>query len=182
MNEKSGSFELLEPSPPEALIPDSWLEPWMIAAAVALLVVVLAVLILKRKKATPIDPLAARRVAHAEAVAALGEIGTVTPRDAALGEIGTVTPRDAAVCSSLILRKYLSAAAGDPALFETHEETISRHDAFKDFSEEARATTSHGFARLASLKYAAELPDAAASEVVAESRGLLETLHHGFRA
>ena len=169
MNEKSGSFELLEPSPPEALIPDSWLEPWMIATAVALLVVVLAVLILKRKKAAPIDPLAARRVAHAEAVAALGEIGTVTPRDAA-------------VRSSLILRKYLSAAAGDPALFETHEETISRHDAFKDFSEEARATTGHGFARLASLKYAAELPDAAASEVVAESRALLETLHHGFQA
>ena len=37
MNEKSGSFELFEPSPPGALVPDSWVEPWMIAAVVALL-------------------------------------------------------------------------------------------------------------------------------------------------
>jgi hypothetical protein len=169
MNEKSGSFELLEPSPPEALVPDSWVEPWTIAAAVALLVVVLVVLIFKRKKAAPLDPLAMRRAAYAEATAALGEIDAVPARDAA-------------VRSSLILRKYLSVAAGDPALFETHEETISRHDALKDFSEEARATAGQGFARLASLKYAAEIPDAAASEIVAESRALLETLHHGFRA
>jgi hypothetical protein len=101
---------------------------------------------------------------------------------AALEEIEAVPARDAAVRSSLILRKYLSAAAGDPALFETHQETISRHDALKGFSEEARATTGRGFARLAALKYAAEIPDAEASEVVAESRALLETLHHGFRA
>lgn len=169
MNEKSGSFELLEPSPPEVLLPDSWVEPWMITAAVALLVVALAVLILKRKKAAPLDPLAMRRTAYAEATAALGEIDAIQARDAA-------------VRSSLILRKYLSVAAGDPALFETHEETISRHDALKDFSEDARAAAGQGFARLASLKYAAEIPDAAASEVVAGSRALLETLHHGFRA
>lgn len=169
MNEKSGSFELLEPSPPGALVPDSWVEPWMIAAAVALLVVALAVLILKRKKPAPINPLATRRAAYAEATAALEKIDAVPARDAA-------------VRASLILRKYISVAAGDPALFETHEETISRHDALKNFSEEARATATHGFARLASLKYAAEIPNAAASEVVAESRALLETLHHGFRA
>lgn len=169
MNEKSGSFELLEPSPPEVLLPDSWVEPWMITAAVALLVVALAVLILKRKKAAPLDPLAMRRTAYAEATAALGEIDAIQARDAA-------------VRSSLILRKYLSVAAGDPALFETHEETISRHDVLKDFSEDARAAAGQGFARLASLKYAAEIPDAAASEVVAGSRALLETLHHGFRA
>lgn len=169
MNEKSGSFELLEPGLPEALVPDSWVEPWMIAAAVALLVVALAVLILKKKKPAPLDPLAIRMAAYEEATAGLGEIDAIPARDAA-------------VRSSLILRKYLSVAAGDPALFETHEETISRHDALKDFSEEARATTCRGFARLASLKYAAEIPDAAASEIVAESRALLETLHHGFRA
>ncbi len=168
MDEKSGSFELLEPSSPEVLVPDSWLEPWMMAVAVALLGVALAVLIFKRKKAAAPDPLATRRAAYAEAAAALQEIGTVPARDAA-------------VRSSLILRQYLSTAAGDPALFETHEETISRHDALKDFSEEARTATSRGFARLAAFKYATEIPDSKSGEVVAESRELLETLHHGFR-
>lgn len=169
MNEKSGSFELLEPSPPEALVPDTWLESWMIAVAIVLVLVVLAFLICKKKRSAPLDPLAIRQAAHAEAVAALENITAGTARDAAIR-------------SSLILRKYLSAAAGDPALFETHEETISRHDALKDFSEEARAAAGRGFTRLASLKYAAEVPDAAASEVAAGSRALLETLHHGFRA
>ena len=169
MNEKSGSFELLEPSTPEALVPDLWLEPWMIAVAVVLVFAVLAIFIFKKKRSAPFDPLAIRQAAHAEAVAALENITTGTARDAAIQ-------------SSLILRKYLSAAAGDPALFETHEETISRHEALKDFSEEARAAAGQGFARLASLKYAAEIPDAAASEVVDESRRLLKTLHHGFRA
>lgn len=169
MNEKSGSFELLEPSPPEVLIPDSWIEPWMIAVSVILVLVVLAILLLKKKKPAPLDPLAMRNAAYAKAAAALAEIDAIQPRDTA-------------VRSSLILRKYLSSAADDPALFETHEETISRHEALKDFSEEARAAASQGFTRLASLKYAAEIPDAAASEVLAESRLLLETLHHGFRA
>ncbi len=169
MNEKSGSFELLEPSPPEALVPDSRFEPWIIATAIALTVVVLAVLILKRKKVSSLDPLAVRKAAYTEAVAVLEEIGTVAAHDAA-------------VRSSLILRKYLSVAAGDPALFETHEETISRHDALKDFSQEARTLVCHGFAKLASVKYTAEVPDATANEVVAESRAMLETLHHGFRA
>ncbi len=169
MNEKSGSFELLEPSTPEALVPDTWLESWMIAVAIVLVLVVLAYLICKKKRSAPSDPLAIRQAAHAEAVATLENITAGTARDAAIQ-------------SSLILRKYLSAAAGDPALFETHEETISRHDALKDFSEEARAAAGRGFARLASLKYAAEIPDAAASEVAAGSRALLETLHHGFRA
>jgi hypothetical protein len=168
MNEKSGSFELLEPSSPEALVPDSWVEPWLLAAAAALLVVVLAILIFKKNKTSAVDPLATRKAAYEEAVAALQEIDAVPARDAA-------------VRSSLILRKYLSAAAGDPALFETHEETISRHDALKDFSEEARAATGQGFARLAALKYAAEIPDVPATQVAAESSSLLETLHREVR-
>ena len=131
MNEKSGNFELLEPVSPESLIPDSWVEPWMIVAAVVLAVALLAVVIFKKKKAVPADPLALRRAAHAEAVAALDKIGAVPAREAA-------------VQSSLILRRYLSVVAGDPALFETHEEYISRHEALKDFSEDARGSAVAG--------------------------------------
>ena len=169
MNEKSGNFELLEPASPESLIPDSWVEPWMIAAAVLLAVALLALVIFKKKKTAAIDPLAIRQAAHAEAAAALDKIGAVPSREAA-------------VLSSLILRRYLSVVAGDPALFETHEEYVSRHEALKHFSEEARGSAGLGFSRLAAMKYAAETPAMATPEVIAGSHTLLETLHHGFRA
>lgn len=169
MNETPGSFELLEPTSPEALVPDSWVEPWMFVVGFVLLGALLMLVIFKKKKAAVVDPRALREAAHTQAVAALGQIEPVPAREAA-------------VQSSLILRHYLAKAAGDPALFETHEETISRHEALKEFSDEAKAAAGRGFGRLASLKYAPEVPDVPASEVIGESRALLETLHHGFRA
>ena len=169
MNEKSGTFELLEPASPETLVPDSWLEPWMIAVAVLLVLALLAVWFFKKKKVAPADPRAIRQAAHAEAAAALARIGAVPAREAA-------------VQSSLILRRYLSVVAGDPALFETHEEYISRHDALKDFSDDARGSAGLGFARLAAIKYAPETPAMATDQVIAGSHTLLEILHQGLRA
>ena len=169
MNEKSGNFELLEPASPESLVPDSLVEPWMIVVAVLLALALLAVVIFKKKKVAPLDPLAVRQVAHAEAAAALATIGAVPAREAA-------------VQSSLILRRYLSVVAGDPALFETHEEYLTRHEALKDFSEDARSSAGLGFARLAAMKYAPESPTMATEQVVAGSHTLLEILHHGIRA
>ncbi|MGL5017497.1 MAG: hypothetical protein ACRDBP_05150 [Luteolibacter sp.] len=169
MNEKSGNFQLQEPPSPEALVPDSPLETWMIVVPILLALIVMAIFLLKKKKKPKADPTQLRNRAFEEATAALDQIGHVPGRDAAIQ-------------SSLIVRKYLSTAAGDPALFETQEETISRHEALKDFSEEARAAAGRGFARLAALKYAAVPPDVEAINVTAESRDLLQTLHHGFRA
>jgi hypothetical protein len=169
MNENSGTFELQEPSSPEALVPDSALEAWMLIIPISLALMVMAFFLLKKKKPQNTNPGLLRNRAFEEAMAALDQIGHVPGRDAAIQ-------------SSLIIRKYLSTAVGDPALFETQEETISRHEALKDFSEEARAAAGCGFARLAALKYAAVPPDVQAINVTAESRDLLQTLHHGFRA
>ncbi len=166
MNEKSGNFELLEPVSPESLVPDSWVEPWMIVVAVLLVIALLAVLIFKKKPVASIDPRAVREAARAEAAAALDLIGSLPARQAA-------------VQASLILRKYLSVAAGDPALFETHEEYISRHEALKNFSEEARESASLGFSSLAAMKYAADTPAMPTSQVISGSHTLLKTLHHG---
>ena len=168
MGETNTGFELKEPAAPEALVPAIGLWPWWLGAALVLAAIVLA-LVLTRRKRKPYDPAAAREAAFAEAAAALGQVAA----DHA---------RDAAVQSSLILRRYLSAAAGDPALFETHEEFVSRHDALQALTPEARQAADRGFARLAALKYAPGTPDAPPAEVVAESRALLETLHHGFAA
>lgn len=170
MKEKPVTYELLEPVSPETLVPHSWVEPWMIIAAVAAFFL-LAGLVwsLTRKKPGPPDPRLAQEAARAEAAAALDKIGEVPPREAA-------------VVSSLILRKYLATAAGDPALFETHEEYIGRHEALKDFSEEARGSATLGFTRLAAIKYSPEDPDMETPQVIAGSRSLLEILHTGLRA
>ena len=166
------NFQLLEAPSPDALVPSSPVETWMIVAVVGALVAIalLVFWIFGKRRTAAADPAVARNVAYQEAVAALDEISP------------TASTRDAAVRSSLITRKYLSTAAGDPALFETHEEYVSRHEALKNFTAEARSAAESGFTRLAALKYSAEVPEVAASHVVSESRNLLETLHSGFRA
>lgn len=158
----------MEPVSPEMLVPDHGLWPWFTAAAVVI-ALGMAVMVYVRRKKPVFDPRAVREAAFADACAALAGVATDDVRDAA-------------VRSSLILRKYLAAAAGDPALFETHEEFVSRHDALQALKADARAATETGFTRLAALKYAPEIPTAVPAEVVAESRALLETLHHGFAA
>ena len=168
MNGKSSNFELVEPIAPEALVPDSRVEAWMILIGVVLIAAVIAAVVRQRRKAGHVSHETIRQAAHTAAVATLEQIRPVHARDAA-------------VQTSLILRRYVATAAGDPALYETHEETITRHEALKEFSESARVAADAGFERLAALKYSPEISETAASEVVADSRTLLETLHHGFR-
>lgn len=169
MNEKSGTFALHEPRSPEELIPASPLEWWMIAVPLGLVLLITAFFFLKKRKQETPNPAELRNRAFQEAAAALDQIGHIPGRDAAIQ-------------SSLIVRRYLSTAAGDPALFETQEETLSRHEALKDFSDDAREAAGRGFARLAALKYAAVSPEAEAVNITAECRDLLKTLHQGFRA
>jgi hypothetical protein len=170
MNEKSGSFEFLEPSAAEALVPSSLFEPWMLGVLIVLaLAVVVTAVILVRKKRLAVDPQAARRAAHAQATSDLAGLANSTPREAA-------------VQCSLTLRKYLSVVANEPALFETHEEYVSRHAALTKFTEEARAAAGVELAKLATLKYTSATPAVRTPEVVASSQALLEILHHGGQA
>jgi len=169
MSEKASGFELMEPASPEALLPDSGLWPWFVAAGIVVALVIILILLLRKKKSSAVNLTKIRDAAFTEAMTALVETRTSDVRDTA-------------VRSSMILRKYLSTAAGDPALFETHEEFVARHDALKALNVEARAATEVGFTRLAALKYAPGTPDTAPESVVAESQALLKTLHHGFAA
>jgi len=166
MNESAAGLELRDSAPPEALLPDHGLWPWWLGAAV-LVMLLAAALVFKRRKPAVFDAEKAREEACREA-------------RAALADTRAADARAAAVQCSLVLRKYLSAAAADPALYETHEEFILRHNALNALTEEARAAAESGFSRLAALKYGPEIPATPAAEVIAESRALLETLHHGF--
>lgn len=167
MNGKLQNLELLESSSPESLLPDSGFSQWWIVAGVALLVLIVVILIVWKRRSPVPGTATLRNAAHADAVA---EFSSITGSDA----------RDAAIQCSLILRKYLSVAAGDPALFETHEEFISRHDALQSLTVESRLAAAAGFTRLATLKYAPKISsDASAEKIIPASRALLETLHHG---
>ena len=167
MDGPTHALELLEPASPEILLPSSGWGPWLAAAALLVVLAGIGWWWWRRRKPPADVPGARRQAAFAEACAALAMIPTTEVREAA-------------VLASLILRRYLSVAAGDPALYETHEEFVARHDALLALAPEVRAATVVGFDRLAALKYAPVIAAAAAVEVIADARALLETLHHGF--
>lgn len=170
MNEESATLELRDAAIPDALMPGYALEWWWLVLGIFILIALLVTVMLRvRGKAPPPTRAIQRESAFREALAALM---AGTPADA----------RAAAVLSSLAVRKYLSVAAEDPALYETHEEFITRHDALNAFKPDARAAAESGFTRLAAMKYAPHQPDATPENVITESRALLETLHHGFAA
>ncbi|MEI6654710.1 MAG: hypothetical protein WCP45_08085 [Verrucomicrobiota bacterium] len=169
MGEEHATFELKEPASPEFMLPHDYSTAGWIGTAIAVLVLPGAWGLWRARRHRPSHPQALRNLAFKEAVKALDQINTPHARKAA-------------VQASLILRKYLSRAANDPALFETHEEFISRHDALTVLTESARAACASGFAQLASLKYAPQDPDLPPPAVVSAARGLLDNLHRGFHS
>lgn len=170
MNENAARFVFQDAAAPEALLPDRALWPWWQTVVLFALVIAVAIfLIFRKRKAAADNPRKIRDHAFREALASLSGMRMDDPRDAA-------------VQCSLVLRKYLSIAAADPALYETHEEYIARRGALHALSEAARDAAESGFSRLATLKYGPEILGTPAADVIAESRGLLETLHHGFTA
>jgi len=167
MEAEPSSLALKPPPAPDALLPHAQFPWWaaaMIAVGVLLLVAVLMKLLTRRK---PVDAVSLRLKAYQDALRALNEA------DATDG-------REAATRASLILRRYLATASGDPALFETHEEFISRRDSLKHLAEEAREAARTQFDRLAALKYSKDVRSAEAAPVFDSSRDLLETLHRAF--
>ena len=161
MDGEPKNLELLDPASPEALLPDSAWWHWLVPAAlVVLLGIGVLIYLRKRKRAGGVEAMR-REVAFGEAC---GAVAAVVTDDV----------RDAAVLCSLILRRYLSVAAADPSLYETHEEFVSRHNSLVALTAEARAATEAGFSRLVAMKYAPEVPAVAAAQVIAEAHSLLE--------
>lgn len=161
------SLELIEPAAPDDLLPTD-IQPWMWVAGVLVILIVIGLLVWKMKHKASVDPHAIRSQAYRLAAAEFDQLKAAGPREAA-------------ILSSLIIRKYLSVAAGDPALYETHEEFVSRHDSLNALTPQARQACTEGFARLAEWKYAPESPADTAEEILAANRRLLETLNAGFQ-
>ena len=173
------TLRMHEPPAPEALLPASPHPALWAAAALTILLLALLAWFATRPKTKAPNLAAERRAARDRAAAGLQALAQAAPPPDA---------RQAAVRASLELRRYLAVASGDPALFETHEEFITRQDSLACLDEAARAACSTGFARLAKLKYA-PLETSAAGETLPtptllaeDCLSLLDTLHAGFRA
>lgn len=165
MEEKAESLELAESRDAIDLVP-TW-EPqlwWFIVAAAIIAAFVLLLILLLRKKPR-VDPLKEKREAYHEAKMALG---AKESEDA----------RENAIQVSMILRRYLAKSMKEPALFETHEEFVARHDGLKGLPEQVRSDVGLFFSKLAAIKYAPD--DIAAVEMQgtqAEGAALLERIH-----
>lgn len=92
----------------------------------------------------------------------------------AAGPPGGIQPL--ATEASATLRRYLTKVSGDPTLFETHEEFVSRHDALKSYPEAVRQRAAETFGVLAGLKYGSDR-HGDPHRVIDASRSLLEQLH-----
>jgi heme exporter protein D len=164
MQEKVNSFELIESRDTIDLVPH-W-EPqvwWYFAAAGLVIVIVLLVMVLGRKRAVG-DAHKEKREAYIEA-----------KKD--FEKTQAVGVRETAVRVSVILRRYLARSMQEPALYESHEEFVSRHDALKDLPEDVRQSVAVFFARLAELKYAPEPPLAEPPQIHTGGLELLERIH-----
>ena len=165
MAEEENSFELVESRDAMNLVPQRELPVWWFALGILVILLIAGLFFFFRKSSKPKDPLARKRKAYQQAVEAFGGLGTQGVR-------GT------AISVSAILRRYLADVMGEPALFETHEEFISRHDVLKDFPEDLKTDAGEFFSQLAGVKYAEEVADGCDSERMSEGGlRLLERMH-----
>ena len=154
---------LHEPPIQEALLPSSI--PWLWVALGACTIIALAtlifVIIAKRRK--PIDPAAVRRAALAQSLREIEEAASLPPRIAALQ-------------TSLAIRRYMATAAGDPSLFETHEEFLARHPAITLWPPDTVHSLVSTLKHLAELKYRPLEDSQTPADFLTQSRSLLQSL------
>lgn len=161
-NTPNKNFQLMESSTVEALIPKAE-TPWLWIIIGVVLVASLIFWLIRRRLKRAKDPANIREAAYKDAIAAFDAIPQNDPHAAALE-------------SSMILRKYLSITAEDPALFETHEEFVTRHDALQKIPQSMRDEVASIFSRLATIKYAPDAANANAEKIIGDSRQLLHAL------
>jgi hypothetical protein len=166
MNQTDPSFELKGLVSPEPYLPHHFMESWawyLLAGGILLLALVVILVIRLVRKTIKTSPANIREMSYQQAVAALAV--------ASHERIQEVATRVSAA-----LRIYLARVSGDPALYETHEEFISRHQVLTKYPEELRNATSTTFSELAKLKYGKDA-SGDPERLIAGARQLLDQLH-----
>lgn len=141
MEEKVNQLELVESQEALRLVPTWELQAWWFFAAVGVVLLLILLIFFLRRKKNLIHLQEIKKQAYS---AAKIELAALCSEDA----------RGTAIELSFILRRYLARTMSEPALFETHEEFISRHDALAGFSAELRKEIGIFFTALSQIKYA----------------------------
>jgi heme/copper-type cytochrome/quinol oxidase subunit 2 len=140
MAESKTNLELAESWDAMDLVPNWELEWWWIAIAVFALILLILLVFFMFRKTKVFDSTKAKREAYQEALTELEKL------DESLG-------KDNVIMVSLVIRKYLAKSMNEPALYETHEEFVGRHDAIQDLDEELKVKIANYFSELAAMKY-----------------------------
>ncbi len=158
------AFALRPPVPAGPFLPAA-AAPWWLWVLVALaaavlgwLVVVLVAARRSRRRGGP-DLETLRRRARAA-------LAAVDPASPAAG---------VATAVSLVVRRFLADALGDPVLFETHEEFLARAHALARLPDDQRAAVNRHFAALARMKYVPSEP-ADTAALITDALTLLDQL------
>ena len=165
MDPNKEDIRFIEPSSNEELMPTpiTW-EAWAIGGGVLLIILLAAWVLWRNRRPKPVSAEDLHKKAHQEAIAALA---------ACPSEERTPTATEC----SLILRRYLATVTGDAALFETHEEWVSRNDAVEDFNEALKEQIREHFGQLATWKYAPDDLGDEPATIIDQSRKLLESIN-----
>lgn len=166
MEESTQDLRLVEPPSADGLMPHpiNW-GAWCVIGVVILLLVVIAILIWRKARQSPAaNEENLQQKARADAMAALAGCPMINPN------------QTATECS-LIVRRYLSELTGDPALYETHEQWVMRHDALEDFNDSLKEQIGELFAKLAALKYAPEHQGGSPAAMVENSRHVVDAAY-----
>ena len=98
---------------------------------------------------------------------------------ASLATCPTEDRTETATECSIIVRRYLSRRTGDPALYQTHEEWVSRHDSLEDFSDGIKQQLDELFSQLARSKYAPSDQGDEPGVMIENSRQVIDAVHRG---
>lgn len=166
MEDSTQDLRLIEPPSADGLMPHpiTW-GAWCVIGGVILLLVVIAILIWRNARQSPAATKEdLEQKARADAMAALADCAMINPN------------QTATECS-LIVRRYLSELTGDPALYETHEQWVMRHDALEDFNDSFKEQIGELFSKLAALKYAPEHKGDSPAAIIENSRYVVDAAH-----
>ncbi|MFN5868426.1 MAG: hypothetical protein ACK46A_03745, partial [Akkermansiaceae bacterium] len=140
MADSKTKFELADSHEAMDLVPNWELEWWhiVLSASILIFAIFLGYLFLRKSKIQ--YPNQSKLLAYQDALSGLEKL------DASIG-------KENVIIVSLVLRQYLAKAMNEPALYETHEEFIGRHDAIKGLSEDLKLEITNYFSKLAAIKY-----------------------------
>lgn len=160
------TLQLRDLVPPDELVREpGWPWPfWALLAAVLIAIIVVVIAYIRERKNLPGG---GRRIDYGAAYRrAIEEIE----------DSSGLQNQEAATRISGAIRLYLATVCGDPSLFETHQEFLSRHEALQGFPEGVRTQVSTVLCQLAAMKYSQ--PEAlAANDLGSRSKEVIDQLH-----